>query len=198
MKSQHKISILIGVTLLILLGMLAFFALNSHEEVSPGDVNMTDAQKFSAEYKNVPEDNKFIYATDQEILDLFDHGSGIVYLGFTECPWCQKFVPLIDKAAKQENLDKIYYFNIRKARSDNDETYQKIIDHLKNYLKKDDEGNPRIYTPDTTALRDGNVVARFQQEPSGPDDKTPDTYWTDGRQDRAVTQLREMIQKTRE
>ena len=162
------------------------------------DASRSDSEKFAAEYHDVASDNRYVYATNEQILEVFESGSGIVYLGFPECPWCQKFVPLIDTAAREEQLDKIYYFNIRTARSDNDDTYQKIVEHLKDYLQTDDDGNPRIYTPDITAIRDGEVVGRFKQEPSESGQNTPDTYWTDERKERAVTQLRELIRKTRD
>ena len=159
---------------------------------------MSDAQKFATDYQNVPEDNRFVYATSEEILELFESGTGLVFFGFPECPWCQKLAPLVNQAAKQENLDKIYYFNIREARSENDDTYQKIVGYLKDYLSKDEDGNPRVTVPDVTALKNGEIVGRFKQESSGENEKTPDTFWTEERQERAVVQLSEMIQQIKE
>lgn len=195
MKSQHKIGILVGVASLILLGMLAFFALDSQKETSGEGADMTSAQKFASEYKNVPEDNRFVYATSDQVLEMFEKGTGLVYFGFPECPWCQKLTPLIDKAAKQEKLDKVYYFNIREARQQNDDTYQEIVDYLKDHLNKDEDSNPRVTVPDVTALKEGKIVGRFKQESSGENENTPDTFWTDERQERAVVQLGEMIQQ---
>ena len=159
---------------------------------------MSDAQKFATDYENVPEDNRFVYATSEEVLELFEGGTGLVFFGFPECPWCQKLAPLVNQAAKQENLDKIYYFNIREARSENDDTYQKIVGYLKDYLSKDEDGNPRVTVPDVTALKNGEIVGRFKQESSGENEKTPDTFWTEERQERAVVQLSEMIQQIKE
>ncbi len=197
MNSNQKILIIAGVALLVVLGMAAWFYQSNRQssEVSNPDSSMTDAQKFASEYRNVSDDNLYEYATNQQILDIFEKGSGLVYFGFPECPWCQQFVPIINEAAKQEGLDKIYYFNIRDARTKNDETYQKIVDYLKEYLPKDEDGNPRISVPDVTAVKNGEIVGRYKQEPGSEGQNTPDTYWTNERQERAITQLQELIQK---
>lgn len=159
---------------------------------------LSDAAKFKRDYPRVASDNRFVQASPSEIKQIFEQGSGLVLLGFKECPWCQKLAPLIDEAAKAEGLDKVYYMDIRQARANNDETYQALVEKLKENLEKDSAGNPRIFVPDVTALRDGKVVGRFLPETS-VDDKglTPDEYWTTERQASAIKQLRAIIAKTR-
>ena len=51
----------------------------------------TDNEKFSDEY-GITTDNVFVYRTQDEILKILQHGTGIVYLGFPECPWCKAYV----------------------------------------------------------------------------------------------------------
>lgn len=196
MNKRQKVG-LIGIIMLIAIGGLAYLSFGQ-KQISVKEDAMSDAQKFATDYQNVPEDNRFVYATSEEILELFESGTGLVFFGFPECPWCQKLAPLVNQAAKQENLDKIYYFNIREARSENDDTYQKIVGYLKDYLSKDEDGNPRVTVPDVTALKNGEIVGRFKQESSGENEKTPDTFWTEERQERAVVQLSEMIQQIKE
>ena len=196
MNKRQKIG-LIGIIMLIAIGGLAYLSFEQKQSSVKEDA-MSDAQKFATDYENVPEDNRFVYATSEEILELFESGTGLVFFGFPECPWCQKLAPLVNQAAKQENLDKIYYFNIREARSENDDTYQKIVGYLKDYLSKDEDGNPRVTVPDVTTLKNGEIVGRFKQESSGENEKTPDTFWTEERQERAVVQLSEMIQQIKQ
>lgn len=159
---------------------------------------LSDAAKFKQHYSQVADDNRFVYVSPSEIKQIFEHGSGLVFLGFKECPWCQKLAPMIDEAAKAEGLTKVYYMDIRQARANNDETYQMLVDKLKGHLAKDGSGNPRIFVPDVTALRDGKIVGRFLPETS-IDDKglTPGEYWTTERRADAIKQLRAIIAKTR-
>ena len=159
---------------------------------------LSDAAKFKRHYPQAADDNRFVYVSPSEIKQIFEHGSGLVFLGFKECPWCQKLAPMIDEAAKAEGLTKVYYMDIRQARANNDVTYQMLVEKLKDYLAKDGSGNPRIFVPDVTALRDGKIVGRFLPETS-IDDKglTPGEYWTTERRADAIKQLREIIAKTR-
>lgn len=159
---------------------------------------LSDAAKFKQHYSQAADDNRFVYVSPSEIKQIFEHGSGLVFLGFKECPWCQKLAPMIDEAAKAEGLTKVYYMDIRQARANNDVTYQMLVEKLKDYLAKDGDGNPHIFVPDVTALHDGKIVGRFLPETS-IDDKglTPGEYWTTERRADAIKQLREIIAKTR-
>ena len=121
---------------------------------------LSDAAKFKQRYPQVADDNRFAYVSPDEIKQIFEHGSGLVFLGFKECPWCQKLAPMIDEAAKAEGLDKVYYMDIRQARANNDATYQMLVDKLKGHLAKDGSGNPRIFVPDMTAKLSGGFYRK--------------------------------------
>lgn len=166
------------------------------DQVRQSKVTTVEATKFRAEYPGMAEDNRFVYADVDDVLEVLESGSGLVFLGFKECPWCQQLAPIVDEAAKAEGLGKVYYLDIRSARETNDETYQKLIAKLSNFLEKDEDGQPRIYVPDVTAVSRGEVVGRFEQDPSGEGENvTPATYWTEERRGRGVDQLRGIILK---
>ena len=165
---------------------------------TPPSPQPSDAARFKAAYSRVADDNRFVFASASEVLEKFESGSGLLFLGFQQCPWCQQLAPLVDDAAKAEGLDKIYYLDIRHARETNDDTYKKLVEKLKPHLRTDESGQPRVYVPDVTALKDGRVVGHFLQETTADGEKaTPDTYWTKERRARAVEQLRKMIRAMR-
>ena len=165
---------------------------------TPPSPQPSDAARFKAAYSRVVDDNRFVFASASEVLEKFESGSGLLFLGFQQCPWCQQLAPLVDDAAKAEGLDKIYYLDIRHARETNDDTYKKLVEKLKPHLRTDESGQPRVYVPDVTALKDGRVVGHFLQETTADGEKaTPDTYWTKERRARAVEQLRQMIRAMR-
>lgn len=156
----------------------------------------TSAADFMADYPGVAADNRFVYADADAVLGIFEGGSGLVFLGFKECPWCQQLAPIVDEAAKAEGLGQIYYLDIREAREANNETYQKLVAKLGDHLEKDEDGQPRIFVPDVTAVSGGEIVGRFEQEPSEEgENPTPDTYWTAERRERGVSQVRDIISK---
>ena len=188
---------LIAIVCLIIGASWAIISIGN--STNKGQTNQVIEDKFISQYPKVTSGHKFVYAEPAEILDIIDGGDGVVFLGFPECPWCQQLVPIIQEAAQSENIDKIYYLNIKESRANNDEVYQKLVTKLQDYLTKDDDGNPRISVPDVTAYRGGQIVGRFEQEATNDGEQvTPDTYWTSERKDRAVEQLREMMARVSE
>ena len=160
------------------------------EQPKNPSTNVSDAAKFKSEYPRVAANNHFVYASDKEVLSVFDSGSGVVFLGFPQCPWCQHLSEYVDQAARTEGIDKIYYLNIRDARASNNEVYQKLVKKLEPYLDKDDSGKPRIFVPDVSIVKNGKIIGRYKEESTGDDNITPDKYWTSERIGRTSSQLR--------
>ena len=163
---------------------------HSAEQPKTPSTNVSDATKFKSEYPRVATNNRFVYASDEEVLNIFDSGSGVVFLGFPQCPWCQHLSEYVDWAARAEGIDKIYYLNIRDARASNNEVYEKLVKKLEPYLDKDDSGKPRIFVPDVSIVKNGKIIGRYKEESTGDDNITPDKYWTSERIERTSSQLR--------
>ena len=156
----------------------------------------TDAKKFAEEYTQVTDDNYFVYRTSEEIIKILDNGTGVVYLGFPECPWCQSYVKMLNEVADIEGLEKIYYLNILEDRKNNTEDYQKIVDILKEYLQYDDEGNKRIYVPAVIVVSKGEIVG-FNDETSYDTKglEKPEDYWNEEEISDLKNNLTDMISK---
>ena len=187
------VALVVGVIAIVICGWYIW-----SRSQTPPSPQPSDAARFKAAYSRVANDNRFVFASADEVLEKFESGSGLIFLGFQQCPWCQQLAPLVDDAAKAEGLDKIYYLDIRHARETNDATYKKLVEKLKPHLRTDENGQPRVYVPDVTALKDGRVVGHFLQETTVDGEKaTADTYWTKELRARAVEQLRKMIRAMR-
>ena len=180
--------IIAGVVIAITISLVgAAWYLQQHR---PQPARQTDAARFQAEYPRVAADNRFVYARDVAVLDMLEHGTGVVFLGYPQCPWCQRLSEYVDQAARVEGVAAIHYLNIRQARASKNETYQKLVARLAPYLSKDENGQPRIFVPDATIVKRGSIVWRYKEESTGDSTITPDRYWTAERAQRAVTQLR--------
>lgn len=159
-----------------------------------GKETISDSKKFASEYTQVQEYNVFTYRSEDEIIKILEHGTGIVYLGFPECPWCQAYVPILNEVADIEGLDKVYYYNILKDRQDNTEFYQKLVSILSDNLRYDEEGNKRIYVPAVISVVEGKITG-FDDESSydtlGFND--PKDYWTEERIKNLKLKLTNMI-----
>lgn len=156
----------------------------------------TDSQKFAKEYTQVTDDNYFVYRNSEEIIKILEHGTGVVYIGFPECPWCQAYVPMLNEVADIEGLEKIYYYNILNDRKDNTEDYKKIVSLLDEYLQYDDEGNKRVYVPAVIVVSEGEIIG-FDDETSydtkGFED--PSDYWNDEETSDLKSKLTDMLSK---
>lgn len=122
MKNKGLIIGLVAI-IVILIGVVVFLLVRDNNEENV-EATPTDAEKFAEEYPSMPDDNVFTYATVDEIIDVLDGGSGIVYLGFPECQWCEAYVPYLNEVAKDVGISEILYYNIREDRSNNSENYQ--------------------------------------------------------------------------
>ena len=189
MKKKNILLITV-IILVILLIIVAFLLFNKSETVE------SDAKTFASEYTLVGEDNIFVYRSAEEIINILKNGTGIVYLGFPECPWCQAYLPYLNDLAKDLHVEKIYYYNILEDRKNNTKEYQEMVKILSDYLQYDEEGNKRIYVPAIIAVNEGKIVG-FDDETSldtnGLDD--PKEYWTDEEVKDLKSKLTGMISK---
>ena len=174
MKKKILLSVIV-VAIVIISGFVLIKVLNRQDK--------SDAIKFAKEY-NITEDNIFVYKNAEEIIKILENGTGVVYLGFPECPWCRAYVPMLNEIAKENHFDKIYYYNILKDRKENTETYQKIIAILNDHLMYDNEGDKRIYVPDITFVLNGKIIGHDNETSVVTEaDGTPEEYWTEQKKD---------------
>ena len=177
--------IILGVLLLLIASLVVYFVFIKKD-------NNTDNIKFSKEYTSVSKENVFVYRSKDEIINILEHGTGIVYLGYPECPWCMAYVPLLNEIAKNEGIEKIYYYNIREDRKNNTEFYQKVVSILNDYLNYDEEGKKRIFVPNVTFVKEGKIIFN-DNETSLISEGTPSEYWTEEKKKLFNEKLRKNI-----
>lgn len=120
--------------------------------------NITDSERFFREYNQVPVNNVFKYVTAKDSIELFKKEQAVIFFGFKDCSWCQSYAPMLDEYAKENNIDTIYYVDIKEDRANNTEAYQELVKLLDKYLLKDEEGNKRIYVPNVYFVKDGKII----------------------------------------
>lgn len=175
MKKKYLI---IGIILLILIGVGLFFIFNREDEKVI--IEKTDAARFAEEYTKVGEDNVFVYRSIDEIIKIMKNGTGVVYLGFPECPWCQTYAKYLNEVAESVGIEEIYYFDILEDRQNNTEKYQEIVKLLDDNLEFDEEGNRRVYVPNVSFHVNGKIIGNDLE--TAYDTKgfeNPADYWTE-------------------
>ncbi len=184
MDKKAVIKIAIILSIFIIIGIILYFILDDNVTV--------DEQRFKTEYEelnnkkndkgkkypivSIPKDNNVIYASFDEVMELLDNGTGILYLGFPECPWCRNAIQVLIETAKDNEVDQIYYFNAESMRDEKTldangkivttkkgtDEYYKLVDKLEDYLGPyeglNDESIKRIYFPTVIFVMGGKVV----------------------------------------
>lgn len=185
---KKKVVIFVGIILLVIILILVknkFF-----------DNKISDAVRFSEEYKTIDENNVFVYRDINEIMKIMENGTGIVYLGFPECPWCKSYVMYLNEVAKEVGIDKIYYFNILEDRNNNTDEYQKIVSILDKYLQYDEEGNKRVFVPNVSFHISGEIIGNdFETSLDTKGFKRPEDYWNEERIDNLKSRLKNYMEQ---
>ena len=175
MKNK-KFVLLVGVVFVVVISIVlsCVFILKDNRD----NEKLSDNERFAKEYTLVTNDNSFVYRDADKIINILKNGTGVVYLGFPECPWCQEYVAYLNDVANDNRVEKIYYCNILNDRKNNTKEYQEIVDILEEYLQFDDEGNKRIFVPAVIVVNNGEIVG-FDDETAWDTKgcETPDEYW---------------------
>lgn len=179
--------IIMVTAIIILAAIVVFFVLLPKKtKEDEGDLaapqQITDSEKFALEYPLVGNDNIFVYRTAAETINILANGTGVVFMGFKECPWCQYYAMFLHDAARETGINKIFYCDIREDRQNNTDSYQRIVSIFSGSLQYDDEGRPRVYVPDLTVVNGGNITGRdFETSKETLGFSTPEEYWNDDR-----------------
>ena len=123
-----------------------------------------DAAQF-AEIYPVSAENPFIIATFEEIAAFLKYGTGVIVFGFPICPRCKNAFPVLEQAFREMDMEryagfrgKILYYDMYDDREENNERYQTLVEYTKAFLRTDENGNPRIYSPDVFFISAGRIM----------------------------------------
>ena len=105
---------------------------------------------------SVPLENRVKYVKSKELLELFKSGTGIVYFGYSSCPWCRNIVPILVDTIIENDIDTLYYVDIHGngLRQIKDE----LFEILEPYLRENDEGEKGLAVPDVYAIKKGKII----------------------------------------
>ncbi len=174
---MNKIKIL-GILLLAVGGALLIY---SHFEKVKNEQIIIN--KFNEEYHIDDEENVFSYKNIDEVLDLFEQKTGIVFFCTPSSKWCHKYAFYLNQALKENNYteSKVYYLDISKERSLDSIKYQKLLTLLDSYLYKNDQNTSKINMPDLTFIKDGVIVAHDNETSLIPSDVKDNEYWNNSK-----------------
>ena len=168
---MKRVKILL-ITLIAIVGALIIY---HHFDVTPVDENTTKKQK--NEYTLITGKNLLETKSIDEIVNILNHKTGIVFICTPKSDWCQYYAYILNEAALERGIEKIYYTNITEERNMNSNKYTKLVTALDDYLYVDDTNNKRIYMPNMTVVKDGIILANDNETSIVLTNVTAEEYW---------------------
>ena len=173
---MKKIKIIL-ITLIAIGGAIMIY---HHFDKSPVDENTTKKQK--NEYTLITGKNLLETKSIDEVTNIINNKTGVVFLCNPKSDWCQYYAYLLNDAAIERGIDKIYYANIADERNMNSNKYQKLVTALEDYLYTDDTNNKRIYMPNMTVVKDGKILANNNETSIMLNNISAKDYWNESNQ----------------
>lgn len=193
MNKENKILLCLLAIIAIISVVCGYFAF-TEEKV----IEKTDAMKIKEEYSNyngkvsestkqeypsveLSDENPFVYKSGEEIIKILEGKSGVIYFGFSTCPWCRTMLPILEEAAKEVGIKEIAYLDIKNMRDileldENDKivttkegnvNYYKILELMDNVLedytliskekKEIKTGKKRLFAPTVVVIKNGVI-----------------------------------------
>lgn len=189
---------LVSIVLLLFVFMV-FIGLIAFRDKKEENVVNSDAISFKNEYESLnnvvrDKDGKTIkeisisannpvdIVTEEEAVSLLESGTGILYFGFPDCPWCRSMLPVLLSTLDNMNIDRLSYLNVKNIRDtlalgeknkvevkeEGTKGYYKILELMDEVLdpyyliseddKKIDTKEKRLMAPTVVAIKDGKIV----------------------------------------
>ena len=155
---------------------------------------LSDQESFTQEY-GITSDNLYVYKNAQDVLELLNTGSGIIFFAFPENEWSHIYADILNEVAKTYEIEEIWYYNFKNDRSNNNYYYNNIVRILNAYVPVIDTGEKELYAPSFVIVKDGEIIGYDDETAIVSGDVTVDDYWTMEKQQRKKVELGILVQK---
>jgi thiol-disulfide isomerase/thioredoxin len=185
-----------------------------------------DADRFKSEYEalnnkdngyggkyleiSVPTENQIEYVNSTRVKQVLTNGTGVIYFGFPECPWCRNITPTLLDVANEFDMPILYINNKEerdtikldesgnvKIEKEGSKDYYEILellgDNASVYDGLNDETIKRIYFPTVVFVKDGEIVGIHEGTVDSQEDAS--IYLTVEQQKELKTTLKSFFEK---
>ncbi len=137
----------------------------------------SDGERFNGDYNEIPRNNPFVYLNSTELIELLNNGSGIVFMGNKENVWSESYAKYLYEIASDIDVEKIYYYDVKKVKLLKNRNYYNIIKALEGKLIETDDSVNNLFSPSLYIIKDGEVVFYDNTTAVVNNDLEVDTYW---------------------
>lgn len=170
-----------------------------------GCTKETKHTNLNEEYEKLTEENHFYYAKKEGLESFFAHGTGMIFLGFPECPWCQDYVVYLEEVLSESEA-KCAYYNIYTDKKQDRDFYDTIAQYCidlnktgEEIIQYDEEGLKVIYMPLVLFIEEGKIIA-FDHETcmENSEEISLEDYWTSEKKEALKERLTPLVKQVKE
>ena len=222
---KKQLYIIVGLILAVLAGLSVWYLGIDYEGPTADEI------KFKSEYESlngststsgktyqtlsIIKDNKVEYTDLAGAIDMLESGTGIIYFGFPDCPWCRNLVSVLIDEIGCSCLEKITYVNISGLRDTYElqdgeavktqnasSEYYKILELLDSYLndytllngeESVNVGEKRLYVPLVVGVKKGRVVGVIAEMPELEEGQNAYDNLTETQKSELKSKIKELI-----
>ena len=152
---MKKKLIIIGIVILVfcLIGLYVYNNDNMKFKLTYELANKYDYGNNRKIKVNIPINNRIKYLNSKSVVDLFKNKTGIVYFGYSTCPWCRNAIPILIDAVISNDIDTLYYVDINETK-----LTKELYEILDEYLRVDEDNKKVFSVPDVYVIKNGKVI----------------------------------------
>ncbi|MGL4336531.1 MAG: TlpA family protein disulfide reductase [Turicibacter sp.] len=112
-----------------------------------------------AEYTKLPSHHLIQTIDFTEAKEIIADGSGIIFMSYPGCPWCQEAIAVVNEVAKELKINEVYYLNVKELKREETgiNEYDELTSLLRDHLTIEN-GEPVMYVPDTYVIKNGEIL----------------------------------------
>lgn len=142
--------------------------------------SLANSNQSFAEVYELESSTHLRYASQDEILSMLKHGTGVVFFTWAGCPWCHTYVKILDAVSREYDIE-ILCYDIYDDREGDTDFYRTVCSLLEEKLMEtnsfDASGNVRIYVPEVCFVSSGEIFAHDNESSLFSGEKSPEFYW---------------------
>ena len=129
------------------------------------DIN-TDAIRFSEEYNLEDNNNVFEYSTYDNVIDILNNGTGLLFLGYNENPESILVSDVLNKISEENNIKKIIYYNSKNITLNNTIETKELLTLLDKFLFEEEmkDEDKMLLVPLVISVKDGNIIGVYNHK----------------------------------
>ena len=134
--------------------------------------------------------------TFTESLRLFsEKGSGILYFGYDNCPFCERAVPMLNEAALETGVS-VYYVDVYGVFQPTRKEFDELMGYVDEALIEDEDGGKSFFVPLILGIKNGEITGHHVALVDGFTIENDESQMNDAQKEELKNIYLDIIRKT--